>query len=121
MSTPACRKIGKSWLFMPSSSDLRPSSVPLTAKVSRPANGPATPPSSRLNPAPWFTPNGSSVSKPSDPTYSLPPVLVTIDTMPDLALPNSAELEPVVTDASSKALVLMLSEEPSEPTNASPR
>ena len=41
--------------------------------------------------------------------------------MPDLAFPNSAELDPVVTEASSNALVLMLSEEPSDPTKASPR
>ena len=121
VSTPAWRKIGEFWLSKPSSSDLRPSSVPLRAKVSRPASGPATPPSIRLNPVPLLTPNGSSVSTPRLPWYSLPPVLVTIDTMPDLAFPNSAELDPVVTEASSNALVLMLSEEPSEPTKASPR
>ncbi len=34
-----------------------------------------------------------------------PPVLVTIEMMPDLALPNSADEDPVVTEASSNALV----------------
>ena len=89
--------------------------------MSRPASGPLKPPSIRLKPTPWFTPNGSSVSKPREPWYSLPPVLVTIETMPDLALPNSAELDPVVTEASSKALVPMVSSVPAEPTKASPR
>jgi hypothetical protein len=62
VSTPAWRKIGVSWLAKPSSTDLRPSSVPLSAKVSRPASGPLTPPSIRLKPTPLLTPNGSSVS-----------------------------------------------------------
>ena len=53
----------------PSSIALRPSSVPLRAKVSRPASGPLKPPSNRLNPMPLFTPNGSSDSKPREPWY----------------------------------------------------
>ena len=44
-----------------------------------------------------------------------------MEMMPDLALPNSAEEEPVVTEASSKALVEMLMAVPAEPTNRSPR
>ena len=94
----------------------------MSAKVSRPASGPLKPPSSRLKPMPLLTPNGSSVSKPRGALVSLPPVLVTMEMMPDLALPNSAEREPVVTEASSKRVGAdARSAVPSEPTKASPR
>ena len=41
--------------------------------------------------------------------------------MPDFALPNSAELDPVVTEASSNALVPIVISVPSDQTKASPR
>ena len=47
--------------------------------------------------------------------YLLPPVLVWTEMTPDCALPNSAEEEPVVTDASSSALVPRLISVPAEP------
>ena len=51
----------------------------------------------------------------------MPPVLVTIEMMPDLALPNSAEDEPVVTEASSKAFVPIEIWLAAAPANRSPR
>ena len=108
-------------LPVPSSTAFWPSSAPLRAKVRRPASGPLALASSRLKPTEWFTPNGSSLWAENEPVYLSPPVLVTMLMMPDLALPNSAEEEPVVTEASSKALVEMLSEVPADPANRSPR
>ena len=57
----------------------------------------------RLNPVLMFFPNGSSVSQLTLPLKAvLEPVRVAMLMMPDWALPNSAELAPVVTEASSK-------------------
>ena len=75
----------------------------------------------RLKPTPWLTPIGSSVSNDTEPAKSLPPVRVTIETIPPVALPNSAELDPVVTDASSKALMPIEIWVPADPTKLSPR
>ena len=121
VSMPAWRKIGVSWLCMPSSTARWPVSEPLIAKVSRPVSGPLNPASNRLKPMLLLTPIGSSVSYENDPAYSGPPVRVTMETIPPVAFPNSAELEPVVTDASSNPFVEIWMLVPVDPTNVSPR
>src|SRR5213593_1952237 len=66
---------------------------------------PPSDPSKRLSPTLIELPKGSSVSYENEPSVLLPPARVVYEITPDCASENSTPSAPVVTEASSIALV----------------